>query len=279
MQEGCYAGFAFELKIKKNIQLLSADTEQTMNTWVQELQSSLISLKPRPSTSFSSTFSSTIRQSSSLFIKNGRIGPMQVGTETVVLEYMLRVQGGSPVLHFVSSPDSSSKSLTGRVASNPEIGPFPEDLDSIIQEINAGRFSLEQTKASGKQGLKLQAKGLFVFLSVEEHFDRDSGLWEYYDVHMFSVYFFSFLRSLFIHNHLQPVHFDKQTWCDYCHELILGLGKQGVRCNKCRYTAHLRCQDKVLYEGRNILYFQSLSRTFLSYGYSSCFRPHRRTGC
>lgn len=201
MQEGCFAGFAFELKTKKNIQLLSADTEQTMNTWVQELQSSLISLKPRPpSTSFSSTFSSTRSttnsdRASSLFIKNGRIGPMQVGTETVVLEYMLRVQGGSPVLHFVSSPDSSSKSLTGRVASNPEIGPFPEDLESIIQEINAGRFSLEQTKASGKQGLKLQAKGLFVFLSVEEHFDRDSGLWEYYDVHMFSVYFLFFLAQ------------------------------------------------------------------------------------
>ncbi|XP_060925966.1 ras association domain-containing protein 1 [Limanda limanda] len=32
------------------------------------------------------------------------------------------------------------------------------------------------------------------------------------------------------------------TWCDLCGEFIWGLYKQGLRCTKCSYTCHYRCQ-------------------------------------
>lgn len=49
--------------------------------------------------------------------------------------------------------------------------------------------------------------------------------------------------------HLFVAHNDHYiTWCDLCGETIWGFVKRGVRCQRCKYTCHLRCKDEVLLE-------------------------------
>lgn len=46
------------------------------------------------------------------------------------------------------------------------------------------------------------------------------------------------------HNFLKH-HFNRPTWCKLCDEFIWGLGKQGYRCDKCKFAVHKKCLEKV----------------------------------
>mmetsp|Transcript_51833 Transcript_51833/g.130104 ORF Transcript_51833/g.130104 Transcript_51833/m.130104 type:complete len:243 (+) Transcript_51833:569-1297(+) len=40
-------------------------------------------------------------------------------------------------------------------------------------------------------------------------------------------------------------HVSLHSWCRYCEEFIWGLGKQGYKCNVCKFPCHTRCLKKV----------------------------------
>ncbi|XP_074045651.1 diacylglycerol kinase gamma isoform X8 [Macrotis lagotis] len=38
--------------------------------------------------------------------------------------------------------------------------------------------------------------------------------------------------------------FKRPTYCHFCHQIMVGMRKQGLRCSRCKYTIHQRCASK-----------------------------------